>query len=83
MQWEIQIPDDVPDSVKQEIMSQMEEESELGGIYGSAFQQMSSMTNNALNAQANLFLLALLPGLTMLIVGIVVVVKGKKLAVGV
>lgn len=82
-QWEIQIPDDVPDSVRQEIMSQMQEESVFGGIYGSSFQQMSSITSNALNAQANLFLLALLPGLTMLIVGIVVVVKGKKLSVGV
>lgn len=79
-QWEVSMPNDLPESVKQEVMSQMEEELGMSTFYGSSFQQMSSITNSALKAQANLFLIPLLPGLALLIGGLVIVSKGKKLA---
>lgn len=80
VQWEVNMPNDLPESVKQEVMSQMEEELGMSTFYGSSFQQMSSITNSALKAQANLFLIPLLPGLALLIGGVVIVSKGKKLA---
>ena len=56
-------------------------EKELGMFFDdAATQQMSDMMSGALNAQANLFLLGLLPGGVLLIAGAVVVVKGKKAA---
>lgn len=79
-QWEVSMPYDLPESVKQEVMSQMEEELGMSTFYGSSFQQMSSITNSALKTQANLFLIPLLPGLVLLIGGVVIVSKGKKLA---
>lgn len=78
--WEIQIDGDVPDSVKQEIMEELMGNSGFSSFYGSSFDQMDSMMSNALNAQANLFLIPLLPGLALLIGGFIIVVKGKKLA---
>ena len=49
-------------------------------LWSSPFGQMDSMINSAVNAQANLFLLGLLPGGVLLAAGTVIVVKGKKIA---
>lgn len=46
--------------------------------WGSTTNQMNSMMSSALKAQANLFLIGLLPGGVLLAVGIFIVVKGKK-----
>lgn len=78
--WEIQFEGDVPDSVKQEITQQLMGESGFGGYFGSAFDGMDNMMDNAINAQANLFLVPLLPGLALVIGGLIIVIKGKKLA---
>ena len=45
-----------------------------------ATQQLDGMMSSALNAQANLLLIGLLPGGVLLIAGTVIVVKGKKAA---
>lgn len=76
----IQIEGDFSESEKQEIMEQLMTDNVFGSFYGSAADQMSGMMNNAVNAQANIFLILLLPGAALLIGGIVIVVKGKKLA---
>lgn len=57
----------------------------IGGNTGMDFLwspvgQMDNMMNNALQVQANLFLIGLLPGGVLLAVGIFIVVKGKKYA---
>lgn len=77
IQFEGNIPDDLPADVRQEIEQQL-----MGsGIFGDpVMDQMGGMIHNALNAQANLFLILLLPGLLLLAGGLIVVVKGKKLA---
>lgn len=75
-QWEAQISGDLADDVKQEIFGQVYADSGAGSFYG----QVSGAMTSALNAQANLFLLALLPGAALLIGGFIIVVKGKKLA---
>ena len=49
-------------------------------LWNSAGAQMDSMVNSALQAQANLFLIGLLPGGVLLAAGTVIVVKGKKYA---
>lgn len=77
--WEIQFEGDVPDSVKQEITEQLMGDS-FGGFYGSAFEEMDGMMDNAVNAQANLFLIPLLPGLLLIVAGLILVIKGKKWA---
>ena len=58
--------------------------SNMGDLWGSTANQMSNMMDNmatsALQAQANLFLLGLIPGIALLAAGAVIVVKGKKYA---
>lgn len=49
-------------------------------LWNSAGTQMDNMVNSALQAQANLFLIGLLPGGVLLAAGTVIVVKGKKYA---
>jgi len=77
IQFEGNIPDDLPADVRQEIEQQL-----MGGAVfgGSVMDEMGGVMSNALNAQANLFLILLLPGVVLLISGLIVVVKGKKLA---
>lgn len=77
-QWDVQMSDDVPDSVRQEIGEQLRPDGELGGLFGSAISQMNNITANALDIQANIFLIGLLPGLALLIGGVIIVVKSKK-----
>ena len=76
---EIQFEGDLPDSVKQEITEELMGGS-FGGFYGSPFEQADSMMRDAVNAQANLFLIPLLPGMILIIAGLIIVIKGKKLA---
>lgn len=47
-------------------------------LWGGHRTQMANMLGSALQAQANLFLIGLLPGGVLLAVGIFIVVKGKK-----
>ena len=54
--------------------------SSMDYLWSSPYGQMDSMINSAVNAQANLFLLGLLPGGVLLAAGTVIVVKGKKIA---
>lgn len=49
-------------------------------LWNSAGTQMDSMVNSALQAQANLFLIGLLPGGVLLAAGIFIVIKGKRYA---
>lgn len=49
-------------------------------LWGGQRTQMASMLGSALQAQANLFLIGLLPGGILLAAGIFIVVKGKKYA---
>lgn len=52
----------------------------VGGFWNSATSSMQSITNNALRAQAVLFLLPMIPGLLLIAAGIFIIIKGKKLA---
>ena len=82
-QWvEVQMPDDLPDSVKQEILEQIEAEAGPGGysIFGDFTNQAAQSMNRVATAQANLFLVGLLPGGALIAAGALVVVKGKKMA---
>lgn len=54
--------------------------SNMDNLWNSTLTQMDNMVNSALQAQANLFLIGLLPGGILLAAGIVIVVKGKKYA---
>jgi len=65
---------------EQAILDAIGGNSSMDYLWSSPFGQMDSMINSAVNAQANLFLLGLLPGGILLIAGTVIVVKGKKYA---
>lgn len=79
-QWEIQFEGDLSESEKQMIMEGLEAELGTGGMFGSAMPEMNDLLDGVVNAQANLFLIGLLPGLTLLGAGLLIVIKGKKLA---
>lgn len=70
--WELS-PDE-----EQAILNAIGGDTGMDFLWNSAGAQMDSMVNSALQAQANLFLIGLLPGGVLLAVGIFIVVKGKK-----
>lgn len=79
--WEFD--ESLSDAEKAAIEKELGLSTEIGlgmSIGGTAAQQMSGVMSSALSAQANLFLLGLLPGSVLLIAGAVVVIKGKKAA---
>ena len=81
MVWEFD--ESLSDAEKAAIEKELGLSAEIGlgmSIGGTAAQQMSGVMSSALSAQANLFLLGLLPGSVLLIAGAVVVIKGKKAA---
>lgn len=53
---------------------------DFGNFFGDFHQSAQQGMRNAIQMQANLFLLGLLPGLFLIAAGIFVVVKGKKIA---
>jgi len=74
--FEIAFEDDLSAAEQQAIMDALMGSSVFGGIYNS----MSGSVNSAVAAQANLFLIALIPGIALLAGGLFIVIKGKKLA---
>lgn len=72
--WELS-PDE-----EQAILNAIGGDTGMDFLWNSASTQMDSMVNSALQAQANLFLIGLLPGGVLLAAGTVIVVKGKKYA---
>lgn len=72
--WELS-PDE-----EQAILNAIGGDTGMDFLWNSAGIQMDSMVNSALQAQANLFLIGLLPGGVLLAAGTVIVVKGKKYA---
>ena len=72
--WELS-PDE-----EQAILNAIGGDTGMDFLWNSAGTQMDSMVNSALQAQANLFLIGLLPGGVLLAAGTVIVVKGKKYA---
>ena len=72
--WELS-PDE-----EQAILNAIGGDTDMDFLWNSAGAQMDSMVNSALQAQANLFLIGLLPGGVLLAAGTVIVVKGKKYA---
>lgn len=80
--YNIQIDGDIPAGMKDEILDALGGSSGSieGDLWSSTTQAMQSTMNNALKAQASLFLIGLVPGLALLIAGAFIVVKGKKMA---
>ena len=72
--WELS-PDE-----EQAILNAIGGDTGMDFLWNSAGTQMDNMVNSALQAQANLFLIGLLPGGVLLAAGTVIVVKGKKYA---
>ena len=72
--WELS-PDE-----EQAILNAIGGDTGMDFLWNSAGAQMDSMVNSALQAQANLVLIGLLPGGVLLAAGTVIVVKGKKYA---
>lgn len=68
------------EAIAGESLGEMYYDTDMDFLWNSAGSQMDSMMNSALQAQANLFLIGLLPGGILLAAGIVIVVKGKKYA---
>lgn len=49
-------------------------------LWDSTVNQMDSMVDSALQAQANMFLIGLIPGGVLIVAGLFIVIKGKKIA---
>ena len=75
----VSIEGDIPAGMEDEIIDAIYG-STGSGFFGSAVDQMQSSVNSAVQAQASLFLLGLIPGVILLALGLFVVVKGKKIA---
>lgn len=75
-EYEIVFEEDLSAAEQQAIMDALMSSSEFGSIHHS----MSGSMNRAVTAQANLFLIALIPGIALLAGGLFIVKKGKKLA---
>lgn len=75
-EYEIVFEEDLSAGDQQAIMEALMGSSEFGGIYHS----MSGSMNRAVTAQANLFLIALIPGIALLAGGLFIVIKGKKIS---
>ena len=72
-----ELPPEIEDAIMQEIGGSM---GDTDYLWDSSFHQMDSMMDNALKAQASLFLIGLFPGGILIAVGTVIVIKGKKYA---
>ncbi len=75
IQFEGDVPPEVQDALRDELQGGL-----IGGFWNQATNQMGSMVNSALKAQAMLFLIPMVPGGILILAGAVIVVKGKKLA---
>ena len=75
-EYEFVFEGDLSVAEQQAIMDAVMGSSSFGGIYNS----MTSSINSAVKAQANLFLIALIPGLALIGGGLFIVIKGKKLS---
>ena len=71
------LPAEVEDAIRQELAG---EYTFSGGLWTDAANQMDSMMRDALQAQAGLFLIGLIPGGLLLSAGLMIVIKGKKIA---
>lgn len=74
--YEIVFEGDLSAGEQQAIMDALMGSSDFGGIYNS----MAGTMNSALNAQANLFLVALIPGISLILGGLFIVIKGRQIA---
>lgn len=74
--YEIVFEEDLSAAEQQAIMDALMGSSDFGGIFNS----MSGALNSAVTAQANLFLIALIPGIALLAGGLFIVIKGKKIS---
>ena len=74
--YEIVFEGDLSAAEQQAIMDAVMGSSSIGGIYNS----MTGSMNRAVTAQANLFLIALIPGIALILGGLFIVMKGKQIA---
>lgn len=75
-EYEIVFEEDLSAAEQQAIMDALMGSSGFGGIYNS----MTNSMNSAVKAQANLFLIALIPGIALVAGGLFIVIKGKKIS---
>ena len=65
---------------EQAILDAIGGSSGMDHLWDSTVNQMDSMVNSALQAQANMFLIGLIPGGVLIVAGLFIVIKGKKIA---
>lgn len=70
------LPDDLPQSIRDEIINQNPVNGFFDGFGSTAADSMKA----AVRAQAGIFLIGLIPGVLLLAAGLIIVIKGKKLA---
>ena len=67
---------------EQAILDAIGGSSGMDHLWDSTVNRMDSMVDSALQAQANMFLIGLIPGGVLIAAGLFIVIKGKKIAAG-
>lgn len=70
------LPDDLPQSIRDEIINQ----NPVNGFFDDFGSTAADSMKAAVRAQAGIFLIGLIPGVLLLAFGLILVIKGKKLA---